>query len=360
MSSSEGSNIYDDVDPMTPSSDDDYIPEVQVITSDSETGSDSDMDDFQPFAYLGDIVDDDVLAVPPPLNDIMIIGHPEGEHIVEIIPLDVLPLAMVPFVDLDEDDDDIVPVIPVEHIDDDLGDGDVYDVVILDIASPVVSVIDISSDADTDSYASSYASVTSSALQALGLQRNADLELDDVLPDEPVVPTPNHIASILPQTDHTDEAGPSGHAHIPPSEPLIAPHSPPHVMPVTDPYHPSHYPSVTTELCARVLTLEHQIDFIVRRVHELEEEFLHLEALVFLTPSPPAHSPPHAPPPPPPELPPLPPLPPQIPPVDLPARVLTLEQQMIFLHRLVHDMEDRVSHVYRALFPVPPPVFPPP
>ncbi|KAJ0532580.1 hypothetical protein HanIR_Chr09g0398551 [Helianthus annuus] len=210
MSSSEGSNIYDDVDPMTPSSDDDYIPEVQVITSDSETGSDSDMDDFQPFAYLGDIVDDDVLAVPPPLNDIVIIGHPEGEHIVEIIPLDVLPLAMVPFVDLDEDDDDIVPVIPVEHIDDDLGDGDVYDLVILDVAAPVVPIIVLSSDSDTDSDAPTGASVTSSALLAVGLHRYA-VELDDVLPDEPVVPAPGHIPTP-----------PHSLAHLPAEEPSQA------------------------------------------------------------------------------------------------------------------------------------------
>ncbi|KAJ0953757.1 hypothetical protein HanRHA438_Chr00c48g0858401 [Helianthus annuus] len=264
MSSSEGSNIYDDVDPMTPSSDDDYIPEVQVITSDSETGSDSDMDDFQPFAFLGDIVDDDVLDVPPLLNDIVIIGHPEGEHVVEIIPLDVLPLAMVPFVDLDEDDNDIVPVIPLEHIDDDLGDGDVYDLLILDVAAPVVPIIVLSSDSDTDSDAPTGASVTSSAL--------LPVELDDVLPDEPVVPAPGHIltpphslahlpaeepsqapvsegsmdrirlmrfAPILPHTDHNNEAGPSGHAHIPPN----AQHSPPHVMPITDPYHslPEHF-----------------------------------------------------------------------------------------------------------------------
>ncbi|MFS7940018.1 hypothetical protein Hanom_Chr05g00458721 [Helianthus anomalus] len=215
MSSSEGSNIYEDVDPMTCSLDDDYIPEVQVITSDSETGSDSDMDDFQPFAFLGDIVDDDVLDVPPLSNDIVIIGHPEGEHVVEIIPLDVLPLAMVPFVDLDEDNDDIVP-------------------------------------------------------------------LDDVLPDEPVVPAPGHIPTpphslahlpaeepsqapvsegsmdrirlmrfvpILPHTDHIDEAGPSGHAHIPPN----AQHSPPHVMPITDPYHQVHYQSISTD--ALILSL---------------------------------------------------------------------------------------------------------
>ncbi|KAJ0786233.1 hypothetical protein HanOQP8_Chr02g0052991 [Helianthus annuus] len=169
MSSSKGSNVYDDVDPMTPSSDDDYMPKVQVITSDSETGSDGDMDDFQPFALLGDVVDDDILDMHPQLNDVVIIGHPEGEHVVELIPLDIFPLAIMPFiVDLDEDDDDVVPVIPVEHLDDDLGDGDVYDLVILVVAAPVVSIIVISSNSDTDSDAHSDASVTTSVLQARG------------------------------------------------------------------------------------------------------------------------------------------------------------------------------------------------
>ncbi|MFS7912463.1 hypothetical protein Hanom_Chr02g00130241 [Helianthus anomalus] len=92
MSSSEGSNVYDDVDPMELVSDDEYVPEVQVITSDSKSASDGDMDDIQPFALPDDIIEDDVLAIPPLLNDIVIIGHPEGEHVVEIIPFDIIPL----------------------------------------------------------------------------------------------------------------------------------------------------------------------------------------------------------------------------------------------------------------------------
>ncbi|KAJ0644797.1 hypothetical protein HanOQP8_Chr16g0616381 [Helianthus annuus] len=364
MSSSEGSNIYDDVDPMELSSDDDYVPEVQVILSDSDSTSDSDMDDFQPFALLGEIIDDDVLAIPPIFNDVVIIGHPEGEHVVEVIPWDVLPLAIVPFIDdLDEEDDAVVPVIPVEHLDDELGDGDVHDLVILEVPAPVVPIFIISSDSDTDSDASTYASVTSSALQG-----HVDFG-DDMMPAEPAIPVPIpvpapdaspehvrliHFAPIIPPTDHTDEAGPSGHAHIPPSvEPLTAPYPPPHVMPLTDPYHPLHFPAATTELRARVLTLEHQIDFVIRRVSELEDELTHLIGLGLQAPPPPPGSPP------------LPPLPPQmppvdIPPVDLPTRVLALEQQSVFLHRLVLDLEGRVSDVHRLLFPIPPPVFPPP
>ncbi|KAF5803127.1 hypothetical protein HanXRQr2_Chr06g0267681 [Helianthus annuus] len=117
MSSSEGSNVYDDMDPMELVSDDEYVPEVQVITSDSESASGDDLDDFQPFALLDDIIDDDVLAIPPLFNDIVIMGHLEGEHVVKVIPFDVIPLAAIPFiVDLD-DDDDVIPVIPVDHVD---------------------------------------------------------------------------------------------------------------------------------------------------------------------------------------------------------------------------------------------------
>ncbi|MFS8018146.1 hypothetical protein Hanom_Chr15g01388721 [Helianthus anomalus] len=244
MSSSEGSNIYDDMDPMTPSSDDDYVPDVQDITWDSEMGSDGDMDDFQPFALLGDVVDDDILDVPPQLNDVAIIRHPEGEHVVEVIPLDILPLAIMPFID-----DVVVPVFPVEHLDDDLGDEDVYDLVILEVATPVVPIFVISSDSDTDSDAHFDASVTTSALQAVGLEAHPVIE-DDLMLDDPVVSAPDHIhipphspahlpaeepiqapvsegstdrnrlkrfAPIIPPTDHTNEAGPSRQAHIPPS-----------------------------------------------------------------------------------------------------------------------------------------------
>ncbi|XP_021996135.1 extensin [Helianthus annuus] len=163
--------------------------------------------------------------------------------------------------------------------------------------------MDISSDSDTDLDVHSGASVTSSALQAIGVERYPDFG-DDVLSAEPVIPasvqsptpphTPVHTPTYEPTqapvpdgstghiqlmhfvptrlpTRHTGEAGPSGHAHIPPGEtdPYYIPHvpvehlatqySPPHVMPTADP-----------------------------RLHELQQ----------LTdarpPPPPVHSPPHA------------------------------------------------------------------
>ncbi|KAJ0533459.1 hypothetical protein HanRHA438_Chr09g0390691 [Helianthus annuus] len=241
-------------------SDDEVVPEVYVITSDSESASNDDLDDFQLFALLDDIIDDDVLAIPSLLNDIVIMGHPEGEHVVEVIPFDVIPLAAIPFiVDLD-DDDDVILVIPVDLVDVDLGDRELFDVVILDVASQVVSVMAISTDSDTDSDAPFGASVTSSALQDIGLQRYPDFG-DDIMLAEPVIPipiqssTPPHVQVHAPTdepiqapvsngsadhirlmrfaptrlpTRHQDEVGPSGHAHIPPGE--------------TDPYYPPHVP----------------------------------------------------------------------------------------------------------------------
>ncbi|MFS7935844.1 hypothetical protein Hanom_Chr05g00408281 [Helianthus anomalus] len=178
MSSSKGSNVYDDMDPMKLASDDEVVPEVQVITSDNE------LDDFQPFALLGDIIDD-LLAIPPLLNEIVIMGHPKGEDIVEVVPFDVIPLDVIPYIiDLD-DDDDIIPVIPVDHMDADLGDGEVHDVVILDVASHVVTVV--------------------------GLHRYPDFG-DDSMPDEPVIPTPVQT----PTPPHTP-------VHAPTDEPIQAP-----------------------------------------------------------------------------------------------------------------------------------------
>ncbi|MFS7962711.1 hypothetical protein Hanom_Chr08g00729791 [Helianthus anomalus] len=73
--------------------------------SDSESNpemmsDDDDLDDFQPFALpdFGDDVPfvDDILALPLPIHDQLIIAHPDGERIVEPIPIYVIPLAVIP------------------------------------------------------------------------------------------------------------------------------------------------------------------------------------------------------------------------------------------------------------------------
>ncbi|MFS7936603.1 hypothetical protein Hanom_Chr05g00417531 [Helianthus anomalus] len=72
--------------------------------SDSDTDreimyDEGDLDDFQPFALrdFGDDVPffDDVLALPLPIENQLIIGHPDGEHLVEPIPIHAIPLAAI-------------------------------------------------------------------------------------------------------------------------------------------------------------------------------------------------------------------------------------------------------------------------
>ncbi|MFS7936973.1 hypothetical protein Hanom_Chr05g00422041 [Helianthus anomalus] len=205
MSSSESSGLLEKHDPMSIVFDDEIAPAPEIFPSDSETdpelmSDDDDLDDFQPFALpvFGDDIPfvDDVLAFPLPIHHQLIIGYPDGENLVKPIPIDVVPLAAIraedwPFV-VDLEDDIDVPVIEVDHLDNDLGDGEVFEISILDVASPVVSFIDISSNSDPDSDADSFDSVTSSALLAVGL---GDYPTDDdalsIAPATPVhVPPP--------------------------------------------------------------------------------------------------------------------------------------------------------------------------
>ncbi|KAJ0621545.1 hypothetical protein HanIR_Chr01g0009841 [Helianthus annuus] len=147
-----------EIDLMPLVSDDDYEPDVIIISSDDETehedfsDDDDDMlDDFQPFALIDPVEDpapleDDVLVMQQPLHDVILYSHPDGEHMIVHL---AVPLAVVPLVDLMDDDDVDIPVMHVEHIDDELGDGEIHDVVILELLSPVVSVVDISSTASS-------------------------------------------------------------------------------------------------------------------------------------------------------------------------------------------------------------------
>ncbi|MFS7928843.1 hypothetical protein Hanom_Chr04g00325551 [Helianthus anomalus] len=156
MSSSE-SGLSEDHDPMAVVSND-------GIASDPEPFALPDFGDDAPFA--DGIPVDDILSFPLPIHAQLIIGHPDGEHLVALIPIDVVPLAVVPledwlFDDLDVDD---FGIFVGEHPVDDQGDGEVDDFVVLDIPPPVVPVIDISSNSDVHSVADSFVSVTSSAL----------------------------------------------------------------------------------------------------------------------------------------------------------------------------------------------------
>ncbi|MFS8024816.1 hypothetical protein Hanom_Chr16g01467831 [Helianthus anomalus] len=210
MSSSESSGLSEEHDPLAIISDDEIASAPEIFTSHSETdpemmSDDEDLEDFQPFALpdFGDDVPfvDDVLALPLPIHDQLIIAHPDGEHIVEPIPIHDIPLAAIPAEDwpfvFDLDDDVEVPVF---------GDGEVFDIAILDRASPIVSVIDISSDTDPDSDTDSFESETSHALRAAGLEAYPTDD-DDAMSIAPTTPalvptltdtpshTPTHVTS---------------------------------------------------------------------------------------------------------------------------------------------------------------------
>ncbi|KAJ0792925.1 hypothetical protein HanOQP8_Chr01g0023481 [Helianthus annuus] len=122
MSLSE-SGLSDTYDPMAIVSDDEIVPEPEIFTLDTESDPNmlsDDEDDFQPFA-LPDFGDDapiadgipieDIFALPAPIHDHVIIGHPDGEHIVapilNVVPLVVIPPGDWPFDDLFDDDIDL-------------------------------------------------------------------------------------------------------------------------------------------------------------------------------------------------------------------------------------------------------------
>ncbi|MFS7996871.1 hypothetical protein Hanom_Chr12g01134981 [Helianthus anomalus] len=341
MSSSESSGLSDEHDPMAIVSNDKVAHAPEIFTSDSESdpemmSDDDDLNDFQPFA-LPDLVDDvpfidDVLALPLPLQDQLIIGHPKGEHLVKPIPINVIPLAAIPAEDwpfvVDLDDDVDVPMIKVEHPSDDLGDGEVFNIAILYVATPVVSVIDISSDFGLESDADSFESVTSFALRVAGLEAYPTDD-DDVVSVAPAttvrVPTPTGTpphtpvratsdsstqplvlvdhsswlrsicyASAFPRTPPTHGGEPLGHPHIPPPESSPCLQSPrffpPYTMPLSDPYHPSHHFGYTRDDLLKSLQL--QLEILCHRVYELENEADPRR------PSPPDYPPPVTPPPP--------------------------------------------------------------
>ncbi|MFS7976368.1 hypothetical protein Hanom_Chr10g00891651 [Helianthus anomalus] len=178
------------------------------------------------------------------------------------------------------------------------------------------------------------------------------------MPAEPVIPatipvpspdaSPEHIRLVrftptIPLINHTDEAGPSGHAHIPPiSLSSASPFRASYYTTLStscyahsDPYHPSHFPAVTTD--DLLLSLQLQVDILFRKVHELQQRD------DVRPPPPPVHPPPP---------------PPRVFPPDLRARVLTLEQQIDFLICRVHELEEELTHLHGLVLLTPPPIPP--
>ncbi|XP_022031181.1 proline-rich protein 36-like [Helianthus annuus] len=452
MSSSE-SRLSDTDDPMAVVSKDEIVPEPEIFTSDTESDPEmmsDDDDDFQPFALpdFGDdlpiadgIPDEDSFVIPIPVHDHLIIGHPDGEHVVTLIlapvPLTVIPPEDWPFDDLFDDDFDLFVDGP---LDDAHGDGELDEDV---VAIPLLGtpVIENSSDSSLHSVSDSFESVSSSALQAVGLRRYATDSNDDTamsaapltphdiepglepdfipddqpvdapadpepipapepLPDhdpipfgipdiaplifdpvpapadpyviEPVTPllapAPIDVAPFSPGRDipaplpgegtssqqpshdphvsaafpHMLQSAPSAHFS---SSPLDDPLRwfPPYTMPISDPYHPSHFTGYTRD--ELLLSLQLQYEIMSRRILELEMTPRPLPCPCQPTFVPPRSSPsplshPPAP---------LTPFP------EFDTRFLTVEQQISYLLRHVYQLEEELAHVHGLLF-VPPPL----
>ncbi|KAM0043741.1 hypothetical protein Hdeb2414_s0010g00344811 [Helianthus debilis subsp. tardiflorus] len=216
MSSSK-SGLSDTQDPMAVVSDDKVIPEPEIFTSGTESDPDmlsKDEDDFQPFTlpYFGNDLpivdsfpDEDPFDIPAPVHDHLIIGHPDSEHIVapilDAVPLVVIPPEDWPFDDLFDDDIDLfVDGPPVDA----QGDGEIDEDVVA-VPPPKIPIVEISSDPSLHSVSASFESVTSSALQAVGLQRYATDSDDDT--SMSTAPSPPHDPEHDPEPDpiHFDQ-----------------------------------------------------------------------------------------------------------------------------------------------------------
>ncbi|KAF5782437.1 hypothetical protein HanRHA438_Chr11g0508471 [Helianthus annuus] len=278
MSSSE-SGLSEDHDPMAVVSDDEIAPDPEVFTSDTENDPDmlsDDEDDFQPFALpdFGDntpfadgVPVDDIFAIPIPIHDHLIIGHPDGEH--HVVPiLDVVPLFAVPHEDLPFDDLDVnyFDIFTGDHPVGDQGDGVLDDVIVLDIPSPVVSIIDISSNSSMHSVADSFESVTSLALQAKGLRLYAtDLDDEDTMSTTPSSPVRAPTPPPVPDHVHDPVPGPFDIPLIAPlvPEPISAPFGLPPISPVVP------QPPPTVDVPPPFVSDEHRTDLPIVFRHEI-------------------------------------------------------------------------------------------
>ncbi|XP_022032003.1 proline-rich protein 36-like [Helianthus annuus] len=130
---------------------------------------------------------------------------------------------------------------------------------------------------------------------------------------------------------------PAAHT-TPPFAPLGEPFmwSSPNVMPLSDPYHPFHVGYTADDI---LISLQLQQDALSRRVQELER-IPHPPPWYCQSPfaTPPAPLPLHP---------------------DSDVRFLTLEQQIAYLLRVVHALEEDWVHLRRLLFFPPPPPPPP-
>ncbi|MFS8024336.1 hypothetical protein Hanom_Chr16g01462041 [Helianthus anomalus] len=219
-------------------SDDEIMHEPEIFTSDTESDlemlSDDD-DNFQPFALpdLGDdapiadgILVEDIFALPATIHDHLIIGHPDGEHIVALILVPVPLVVIRPedwlIDDLFDDDVDLFLDCPPA---DAQGDGEVDNVVVLE-EIPAPRPVE-----DTSGQPPSFNPFASA--------------------DFPLIP---QITTFTPFTSASlDE---------------LFRWFPPYTISISDPYHPSHYGGYTRD--ELLLSLQFQFEILSRRVLELE------------------------------------------------------------------------------------------
>ncbi|MFS7937474.1 hypothetical protein Hanom_Chr05g00428011 [Helianthus anomalus] len=209
MSSSSESGVSDILDPIAVVSDDEIMPEAKVFTS--NTTSDDD-DDFHPFS-LPEFGDDIPIADGFHDGDRPLVQNPAP------FPLAAFPLEDLSLDDMSDDDIDLFIKGPPED-DQDGGapnDDNVaspfveipvdYDVAIpldeipvVDVILPVeFPVVEVLSD---QSGHSSFKSVSSSTLHALGLQRYPiDTDSDTAMSAAPILPhdfDPDHEIKVVP------------------------------------------------------------------------------------------------------------------------------------------------------------------
>ncbi|XP_022042163.1 proline-rich protein 36-like [Helianthus annuus] len=171
----------------------------------------------------------------------------------------------------------------------------------------------------------------------VGIPVVAPLDIPPPRPGEgPSSQQSGHVPPVSAAFPFMPQFSPATHfASAPSGEPLIW--FPPNIMPVSDPYHPSHYTGYTRD--DLLLSLQLQQEILCRRVMELER----------IPRPPPCTCPsPFATPP-----------APLLPYPDFDVRFLTMEQQISYLLRRVHALEEELAHVRGLLF-VPPPPPPPP
>ncbi|KAJ0722095.1 hypothetical protein HanRHA438_Chr08g0345801 [Helianthus annuus] len=296
MSSSE-SGLSEEHDPMAIVSGDEVAPIPEVLASDTDSDPkmlSEDDDDFQPFA-LPDFGDDvpiadgipveDLFDFSAPIHDHPIIGHPDGEHIVAPI-LDVVPLvaAGLQLYATDSDDDTAMSAAPLSpalvptppHVPEPVPEPDLVPFgqpyIAPLIPEPIPAPLDLP-------LVDPYIPPPPSADVAPPPPVISDAHRTDL----PIIflqeiPAPRPGEGTSGQPPRFDPFASADFPLIPQTTPFTPFTSasldepfrrfPPYTMPISDPFHPSHYVGYTRD--ELLLSLQLQFEILSRRVLELE------------------------------------------------------------------------------------------